>query len=98
VQFESPDALVNTLGSMLVEEGWTQDTGLGAGGPQGTGMGYRKGDQICMVGAHWVPDAAANCPTDQPFSACNVPPELKNYTASINCGVESPVETTTAAP
>lgn len=98
VQFESPDAVVSTLEDMLVEQGWTRDRALDAGGSQGTVLAYRKGDQMCTAGASWVPDVAANCPTDQPFAACNVPPELKNYSVILNCGVESPVGETTATP
>ncbi len=87
-QFESPDAVVNALGSMLVDEGWTEDMHLQAGGPTGLGDGYRKGDQICLVNAIWSPDASANCPTDQPVTACEVTPEQKQYTVTLNCGVE----------
>lgn len=100
-EFASPDAVVNTLGAMLEEEGWTQDPMLAAGGPTGYGAGYRKGDQMCMADAQWWPDASANCPQDQPVSACQVTPEQQNYTVTLNCGVESPAGgtpvTTTAA-
>jgi Tol biopolymer transport system component len=96
-QFESPDAVVNSLGSMLVEQGWTQDPNLAAGGP-GVALGYRKGDQICWAGAGWIPDASANCPTDQPYSACDVKPEQQNYTVTLNCGVEGPLGEAATVP
>jgi dipeptidase D len=89
-QFASPDAAVNTLGSMLEEEGWTQDPMLAAGGPTGFGAGYRKGDQMCMADAQWWPDPSANCPQDQPVSACQVTPAQQNYTITLNCGLEVP--------
>jgi putative hemolysin len=91
-QFESPDAVVKSLGSMLVDEGWKEDPMLAAGGPTGIGVGYRKGDQICMVDAMWRPDASANCPKDQPISACPVKPEQQLYTVTLNCGVETPAK------
>jgi putative hemolysin len=87
VQFESPAAVVNALGSMLEDEGWTADPMLVADGPTGTAAGYRKGDQICMAAAMWEPDDSANCPHDQPISACEVKPEQQNYTVTLNCGV-----------
>jgi putative hemolysin len=87
VQFESPAAVVNALGSMLEDQGWTADPMLVADGPTGTAAGYRKGDQICMAAAIWQPDDSANCPQDQPISACEVNPEQQNYTVTLNCGV-----------
>ena len=88
-QFESPDAVVKTLGSMLVDQGWTADPMLAAGGPNAIDEGYRKGDQICWAGAGWQPDDSANCPKDQPVSACTVTPAQQNYTITLNCGVET---------
>jgi len=89
-QFKAPDVVVNTLGSMLKDEGWTEDPMLAAGGPTGFGAGYRKGNQISIVGAIWFPDASANCPKDQPISACQVKPEQQNYTITMNYGIENP--------
>jgi Tol biopolymer transport system component/putative hemolysin len=89
VQFESPTAVVSALGSMLEEQDWTADPMLVADGPTGTAAGYRKGDQICWAAAMWVPDESANCPDDQPISACEVTPEQQNYTVTLNCGVET---------
>jgi putative hemolysin len=88
-QFVSPDAVVKTLGSMLEDEGWTADPMLAAGGPNAIDQGYRKGDQICWAGAGWQPDDSANCPKDQPVSACQVTPAQKAYTVTLNCGVET---------
>jgi putative hemolysin len=89
VQFESPSAAVNALGSMLADEGWAADPMLVADGPTGTVAGYRKGDQICLAAAMWQPDESANCPQDQPISACEVTPEQQLYTVTLNCGVET---------
>jgi Tol biopolymer transport system component/putative hemolysin len=89
-QFESPTAVVNALGSMLEEQGWTADPMLVADSPTGTAKGYHKHDQICWASAMWIPDASANCPEDQPISACEVTPEQQNYSVTLNCGVEIP--------
>ena len=88
-QYQSPDAVNKELGSMLVSEGWTEDPMLAAGGPTGIGSGYRKDNQLCLTAAMWQPDASANCPTDQPISACAVTPEQQLYTITLNCGVET---------
>jgi hypothetical protein len=73
---------------MLAEQGWTEDPQLAADGPTGTAAGYRKEDQICLAAASWVPDPSANCPADQPISACALTPEQQLYTITLNCGVE----------
>jgi putative hemolysin len=89
-QFESPQAAVDILGSMLEEQGWTKDPLLAAGGPTGVVEGYRKDDQICFASAMWEPDESANCPDDQPISACEVTPEQQLFTITLNCGIEGP--------
>ena len=89
VQFESPTAVVGELGGMLEGQGWTADPGLAADGPTGTCSGYRNGDQICLACADWRPDESANCPQDQPISACPVTPEQQLYTVTLNSGEEA---------
>ncbi len=89
VQFESPAAVVNALGSMLAEQGWIADPMFVADGPTGTAAGYRQSDQVCLAAAMWAPDESANCPDDQPISACEVAPEQQLYTVTLNCGVET---------
>jgi dipeptidase D len=87
VDFDSPDAAVSALAGMLEEQGWTEDPMLASGGPTGMGVGYRKGEQICLAAAMWRPDESANCPDDQPITACEVAPEQRNYTVTLNCGL-----------
>jgi putative hemolysin len=89
-QFQSPDAVIKSLDAMLKDEGWTEDQMLASGGPTGMGSGYRKDNQLCLDAAIWQPDASANCPKDQPISACKVTPEQQLYTITLNCGVETP--------
>ncbi len=86
--YESPGAVVDALEAMLIEQGWTPDPMLAADGPTGTDRGYRKGDQISWAGAIWHPDNSANCPKDQPVSACLLTPAQQIYTITLNSGVE----------
>ncbi|WP_075061020.1 DUF333 domain-containing protein [Ornatilinea apprima] len=90
MNFTSPDAALKLLDGMLKDQGWTEDPQLEAGGPTGIAAGYRKGDQICLASAGWQPDESANCPKDQPISACPVTPEQQLYTVTLNCGVKTP--------
>jgi dipeptidyl-peptidase-4 len=84
-QFASPDAVVSTLADMLEAQGWQEDPMLAAGGPTGIGAGFRQGNQVCMAGAIWHPDASANCPDDQPISTCEVTPAQQLYTVTLIC-------------
>jgi Tol biopolymer transport system component/putative hemolysin len=86
-EFESPSAVVSALDSMLADQGWTADPMLVADGPTGTAAGYRKGGQLCLAAAMWEPAESANCPEDQPISACELTPEQQLYTVTLNCGV-----------
>lgn len=87
-QFASPLAVLEALGGLLAEQGWSEDPLLAAGGPTGIGAGYRKGEQISLAAAIWLPDESANCPNDQPISACALTPEQQLYTVTLNSGVE----------
>lgn len=89
-QFASPDAVVTTLAGMLEAQGWQEDPMLAAGGPTGMGEGFRQGNEMCMAAAQWSPDDSANCPTDQPISACELTPAQQLYTVTLNCGQQMP--------
>ena len=83
-QFQNPQAVVGSLANMLEGQGWENDPMLVADGPTGTASGFRKENQVCLVGARWQPDASANCPSDQPISACQVTPEQQLYTVTLD--------------
>ena len=83
--FTSLDGTEEALGTALEAQGWSEDIQYQAGGPTGIGSGWRKGSDLCLLNVGWQPSPAANCPQDQPVSACNVPPEEQIYTISLNC-------------
>ena len=85
VDLKSPQLVVGSLASILEGEGWENDPMLDADGPTGTGSGFRKEDQVCLVGARWQPDDSANCPKDQPISTCQMTPEQQLYTVTLDC-------------
>jgi len=89
-EFQGPPAAVGALAAMLEGQGWKEDQNLAADGPTGTASGFRKGGQVCLASAQWEPDPSANCPKDQPISACQVTPEQQLYTVNFNCASEAP--------
>ncbi len=94
-QFTSPVATMEALTEVLEGGGWEENTSLAAGGPTGIGAGFRSGDVLCLAAVIWHPDESANCPQDQPVSACAVTPEQQLYTVTLDCAVETkPAEAT----
>lgn len=72
------------IDAILVPLGWT--LGNGADGPTGTGREYTLGDLVAVVFVQWKPAADANCPKDQPISACPLTPGQKLYTVTVTFG------------
>jgi len=79
-----PDAAAK-LQKMLEEQGWKQDIQYQADGPTGTAMGFQKDQGVCLLSVNWEPSADADCPEDQPISACDLKPEQKEFTIVLNC-------------
>ena len=94
-QFTSPDAVVTSLADMLEAQGWQEDPTLAAGGPTGMAEGFRMDNEMCMAAAQWSPDDSANCPTDQPISACELTPAQQQYTVTLTCGQQVPQDAAT---
>jgi hypothetical protein len=72
------------LEAMLTEQGWTQDMAFVADGPTGTAMGLRMDNKLALLSVGWDPSEDADCPDDQPISACELAPEQQLYTITLN--------------
>jgi Tol biopolymer transport system component len=62
---------------------------LVVGSSIGTGKGYRLEEQICLATAVWHPQDPTLCPDDQEITECQLEPEQKIYTVTLNCGIET---------
>lgn len=71
------------LKNMFESTGWTPDMQYDGGGPTGTVGGFRRDSGLLIVIVGWEPSADADCPTDQPISACELTPEQMIYTITI---------------
>ncbi len=78
-------AVVTSLRAMLTAQGWQEDTMYAADGPTGTAGGFRQGDGLCLLSVEWKPSPDANCPSDRPISDCELKPEQRLYSVSLNC-------------
>ena len=92
LDFESVQVIGNALRRMIQAQGWVEDFRYGGGGPTGELIGFRQANKLCKLLVGWEPSEDANCPSDQPIHACELSPEQKLYTISLNC-----VQDTTAA-
>lgn len=79
-QWDNPQVPIDLLIPTLSD--WVNEGEI-AGGPTGMVFGFFKGDQWLQVSSDWQPAADANCPQDQPISACDLKPEQKLYTLGL---------------
>ena len=85
LDFESVQVVQNALRRMIQAQGWYEDFRYGGGGPTGELTGFRQANKLCRLSVGWEPSQDANCPSDQPIQACELSPEQKLYTVSLNC-------------
>lgn len=83
--FQSLSKVADSLREMLTVGGWTEDMQYAADGPTGTAAGFRHENSLCLMQVGWKPSPDADCPSDQPISACNLAPEQQLYTIGLNC-------------
>lgn len=83
VQFGSMMDTATALQHALEAQGWAADVAYAADGPTGTAFGLRQGTQLVLVAVNWQPAADANCPADQPISACELTPEQQLYAITV---------------
>jgi hypothetical protein len=76
------------LKNMLVNIGWTPDLQYDGGGPTGTLGGFRRDAGLMLVTVGWEPSSNANCPQDQPISACSLTPEQQIYTITLSVAMQ----------
>ena len=88
IDFANPYDVFTQLENMLVNMGWTRDMQYDAGGPTGMGGGFRRDAGLMLVMVGWEPSSDANCPQDQPISACSLTPEQQIYTITLSVAMQ----------
>jgi putative hemolysin len=88
--FQSPQAVATALGEMLEALGMREDVQYAADGPTGTARAFRKENRLCLMQVGWNPSKDADCPQDQPVTACDLTPEQQAYTIVLNCAQTPP--------
>jgi len=88
VDFANHSDVFTLLKNMLVNIGWTPDLQYDGGGPTGTLGGFRRDAGLMLVSVGWEPSPDANCPQDQPISACSLTPEQQIYTITLSIAMQ----------
>jgi hypothetical protein len=83
VDFTSPSTVMDKIRAALTAAGWAEDNSQMADGPTGTATAFHKGADTIYASASWEPSADANCPKDQPISACPLTPEQQIYQVKL---------------
>jgi len=91
--FESFPKVAGALKEMLVAKGWAEDIQYAADGPTSTAAGLKHENRLCLLQVGWKPSEDANCPSDQPISACDLASEQQLYTIVLNCAQTGAMET-----
>lgn len=81
--FTSVAQVARDINSMLVRQGWKEDTQYAADGPTARGKGFRKGNNLALFLVEWEPATNANCPPDEPISSCQLSPEQALYEITL---------------
>jgi tetratricopeptide (TPR) repeat protein len=89
LDFESFMAVADRLREMLRYQRWREDFMYAADGPTGTGAGFQRAGELCLLTVGWEPSQDADCPQDQPISACQLAPEQQLYTIELNCAQDA---------
>ncbi len=82
IQFSDPSSVMSNLVNGF--QGWEEQINYQAGGPTGLATGMTRDMALLLIDVEWFPSPDANCPTDQPISACNLTPEQKLYTIQVS--------------
>jgi hypothetical protein len=76
------------LAEMLTTQGWASDMQYDAGGPTGQAGGFRRDSGLLLLSVGWEPSDDADCPSDQPISACSLTPEQQIYTITLAAAMQ----------
>ena len=92
LDFENFVGVADSLRGILEAQGWQEDVMYAADGPNGTATGFRKANGLCLLSVGWEPSEDADCPSDQPISACELAPEQQLYSIALNCAEDISAE------
>lgn len=82
MQISNPGSVMSNLVNGFL--GWEEQVNYQAGGPTGLATAMTRDMGLMLISVEWIPSPDANCPADQPISACSLTPEQKLYTIQVS--------------
>jgi len=82
MKFSGPASVRSVLAEGFL--GWEEQTRYQADGPTGSSTAMTRDMGLMLIVVEWFPSPDANCPADQPISACSLAPEQKLYTVQVS--------------
>ncbi len=82
MKFSDPASVKSNLVNGFL--GWEEQTQYQGDGPSGSATAMTRDMGLMLIAVEWIPSPDANCPADQPISACNLTPEQKMYTIQVS--------------
>lgn len=80
--FTAPADLMTKIAALF--PGWQDDPARADTGPAGAEKGFVSGSRIATVDVSWEPGPGASCSDKEPLSACNIQPQQKLWTVTVD--------------
>jgi len=80
--FAAPTELLAKLAPVF--SGWQDDPARADSGPAEADKGFVSSNRIAAVAVSWEPGPGASCSDKQPLSACNITPQQKLWTVTVD--------------
>ena len=80
--FAAPADLMTKIAALF--PGWQDDPARADTGPAGAEKGFVSGSRIATVDVSWEPGPGASCSDKEPLSACNIQPQQKLWTVTVD--------------
>jgi hypothetical protein len=80
--YAAPTELMAKLASVF--GAWQDDPARADSGPAEADKGFVKDNRIATVDVSWEPGPGASCSDKQPLSACNITPQQKLWTVTVD--------------
>jgi hypothetical protein len=85
-QYSDPVSVLDKLVKGF--QGFEEKTAYQAGGPTGAATAMTRDMALLLINVNWAPAAGLTCPSDKPISECDLKPEQKVYTITVQAAMK----------
>jgi hypothetical protein len=80
--FGAPAELMAKVAPLFAS--WKEDPARGDSGPAEIEKGFTSGNRLAAVDVGWEPGPGVSCSDKEPLSACNIQPQQKLWTVTVD--------------